>query len=397
MNNRESSINSLNECVTIEDLRYLAKKRIPRMVFDFIDGGSEDEVTLRDNMDSFRNIKMIPRVLRDVGSRDQTVSIFGEKVRTPIIFSPTGLPGIIHPEAEIMAASVAGELGTIFTVSSASTHSIEAIADRTTAPLWFQLYPWKDRKVIGNLIERASKNSYQALCVTVDVPVNGGRERDFYNGMMLPPKINLRNIIDVVTKPSWCIRHLTGSPVTLANLAGIDGAPGKSVSTLAAWAQQLLYPSFCWDDLKWIREMWHGPLIVKGILSADDALLAARCGANGIVVSNHGGRQLDGAASSIDVLPGIASAVGDKLEIMMDGGVRRGIDVIKAKALGAKACMIGRPYLYGMAAGGEQGIRKALNTLSNEIDRGLALTGHQRFDQIDFSILHRKCHTFAQL
>lgn len=366
---------TLRHAVTIDDLRELARKRLPKMVFDFIDGGAEDELTLNENNHAFSRMKFMPRVLVDVTKINQNVNVCDTDLSMPLGFAPTGLPGIVHPSAELAAVAAAGRIGTVFTLSSASSHSIEEVADAATSPLWFQLYPWRDRKVIGQLIDRAQSAGYKALCVTVDVPVNGGRERDLYNGMTLPPRIDFHNAIDVLSKPRWCLQQLTAPRVTLKNLIDIDGAPGKGVSTLGAWAQQLLYPACNWNDFAWIRKRWKGPLMVKGIMNYKDARLAIKHGADAVVVSNHGGRQLDGAPSTLEALPRIADEVGENADILIDSGIRRGSDIVKAIALGAKACLVGRPYLYGLGAGGEKGIDKAFHIFKAEIDRTLALLG----------------------
>lgn len=386
---------TLRQAVTIDDIRELARNRLPKMVFDFVDGGAEDERTLQDNRSAFSHMKFMPRVLVDVAKRNQSVKVCDTDLSLPVGFAPTGLPGIVHPQAELAAVAVANRVGTVFTLSSASTHSIEKVAEVSNGPLWFQLYPWRDRKVTGQLIERAKSAGYRALCVTVDVPVNGGRERDIYNGMTLPPRIDLHNAINVLSKPRWCLQQLIAPRITLTNLIGVEGAPGKSVSTLGAWAQQLLYPSCNWEDFDWIRKQWHGPLLVKGIINKEDARLAVKHGADGIVVSNHGGRQLDSVPSTLEVLPQIADAVGEQADILIDSGIRRGSDVLKAMALGAKACLVGRPYLYGLGAGGEQGIEKVFDILKVEIDRALALLGRSDIQNVDrHNILNTFNHAF---
>ena len=382
---RKPNCASLKYAVNIDDIRQVAQRRLPKMVFDFIDGGAEDEVTLRANRDVFGDIKLKPRVLTDVASRNLSVNVCGTEMKVPIGFAPTGLPGIVHPKAELLAVAAAGRIGTVFTVSSASTHSIEKIADVANSPLWFQLYLWRDRNVMGQLIDRAQSSGYSALCVTVDVPVNGGRERDVYNGMTLPPRISLRNALDVMSKPQWCAKQLTAPRITLSNLSNMDASPGKDVSTLAAWAQQLLYPACDWNDFRWIRQKWRGPLLVKGIMNAQDASMAVKYGADGVIVSNHGGRQLDGLPSTMEVLPSVVDAIKSKAEVMVDGGIRRGTDVIKAQALGASACMIGRPYLFGLAAGGERGIERVFEILTSEVDRGLAILGTPSIRNLDRS------------
>lgn len=349
------------------------------MVFDFIDGGAEDESTLRGNRDAFNRWWFVPKILNDVDRRSQRTDVLGVPRRSPIVLSPAGLVGLAWPSGEAAAASAAGAFGVPFAVSSMSSVSVEDVRAATPEPLWIQLYLWRDRAATESLVDRCADLGYETLCLTVDVPVTGQRERDLRNGMTIPPRIGLRNSLGVVSRPGWALR--TGAAgVTFANIE--QGASSRDTMRLGAYVNSQLNPTATWDDLRWLREKWSGKLVVKGVL---DPLAAAQLvdqGVDGVVVSNHGGRQLDGAIPAVNALPAVAEAVGGRADVILDGGVRRGADVVKAVALGATACMIGRPYVFGLAAGGPDGVTRVLELLEAEVDRVLALVGVADLDDV---------------
>jgi len=371
--------------INIEDLRRRARRRLPRAVFDFVDGGANDETTLRANRAAFRRLTFRPRVLVDVSSRDQSTTVLGERLSTPLILGPTGLAGLTWPRGEIAAARAAAKRGALFVLSTHSTCSIEEVAVAAHGPLWFQLYVGRDRQVTRSLVERARAAGYRALCLTVDVPVLGQRERDLRNGFTIPPRVTVGNVLDVLRHVGWLRGVLAGPRVTFRNFLDAEGVTSTSALALGAYIQQLHDPSVNWDDLAWFRSLWPGPLALKGIMNSEDARQALEHGVDAIVVSNHGGRQLDGLPAAIEVLPEIATAVGGRAEVIYDGGIRRGADVVKAIALGARACMIGRPFLYGLASGGQAGVERALEILEKDIDRTLALIGRPCLSDLDCS------------
>ena len=361
--------------INIDDLRRLAMRRLPRAVFDFADGGAEDERTLRANRQDFSKLVFRPRVLVDVSKRDQTTTILGQQVSSPLIVAPTGLAGMLWPRGEAVAARAAAARNVIFTLSTLGACSIEEVAEASSGPLWFQLYVMKDREVTRALVERARQAGYKALCLTVDLPVLGQRERDLRNGATIPPKITVRNVVDVLRRPGWLRRVWFGPDITFQNFVGSSTALTSEMGTLWQYVNSLNDPSVDWDDLAWFRSLWPGPLAIKGIMTAEDARRAVSEGIEAIVVSNHGGRQLDSLPSAIEVLTEIVDAVGDRAEVILDGGVRRGTDVAKALALGARAVFIGRPALWGLAAAGEEGARHVLEILRDEIRLALLLLG----------------------
>ncbi len=373
--------------VTVEDLRRLARRRLPRAVFDFVEGGAGDEVTLERNRAAFRRVTFRPRVLVDVSKREQGTTVLGEPVATPVLVAPTGMAGLCWPRGEAVAARAAQDAGTIYTLSTHASCSIEAVAAHAPGPLWFQLYVWQNRELTRSFVERARAAGYRALVLTVDVPVVSRRERDLRNGFTIPPRVTVRNALDVLRRPGWMRRVLLGPRLTLANLVGAPGAPRADIVTLGGVAQRQVDASVSWADLAWFRSLWSGPLVLKGVLSAEDARRAVAHGVDGLIVSNHGGRQLDGTPAALEVLPEVVAAVGGRAEVLMDGGVRRGADVVKALALGARAVLVGRPYLYGLAAGGAAGVRRVLELLKGEIDHALALVGVPRVGELDRSVV----------
>jgi len=368
--------------LTIDDLRRASRRRLPRAVFDFIDGGAEDEVTLRRNRRAFERFALVPRVLVDVHQVELETTVLGERVAAPLVLAPTGLCGMATSRGEIPAARAAVEAGITFTASCMSSVTLEEIAREAPGRHWFQLYVWRDRGITRDLVERAASAGYRVLVVTVDTPVLGRRERDVRNGATIPPRITPRNALDTLRRPRWLLTMARGPRVTFANVALPARPGGASPFALSPFVNSLFDSSLTWSDLDWLRGLWRGPLVVKGVMSPDDAVLAAEHGADGIVVSNHGGRQLDGAEGTLDALPAVVEAAGDRLEILLDGGVRRGADLAKALALGARACMVGRPYLYGLAVAGQDGVAHAIRILTSELVRTMALTGCARVDQL---------------
>jgi L-lactate dehydrogenase (cytochrome) len=377
---------SMRNVTSIEDLRLMAKRRVPRAFFEYADCGSYNEETLRANRDDLARIKLRQRVLVDVDKRELSSTMVGEPVAFPIALAPTGLTGMQHVDGEILACKAAHAAGVQFTLSTMSICSIEDVAAATDKPFWFQLYVMRDRGFVRSLIERAAAAKCSALMLTADLQVQGQRHRDIKNGMTVPPQLKLANVIDIATKPAWAIKVLMSKRKSFGNLEGhIPNMSG--IKSLAQWTSGQFDPTLSWKDLEWIRDQWPGKLIIKGILDLEDARLATKTGAQAIVVSNHGGRQLDGAPSSISMLPRIVDAVGSELEILFDGGVRSGQDVLRALALGAKGCLIGRAFLYGLGAGGEAGVTTAIEVIRKELDVSMALTGVSRVKDIDRRVL----------
>jgi len=376
----------------IEDLRVLARRRIPKALFEYVDGGSYDELTLRANRADLDAIRLRQRVMVDTSKRDLTATLLGEKVAMPVAIAPTGLTGLIHGDGEILAARAAEAAGLKFCLSTLSICTIEDVASAVKRPIWYQLYVFKDRGFARAMIDRASAIGCTTMFLTVDLPYRGQRHADIKNGLTVPPRLTLRNCWDIATKPNWAMSVLMGKRKSFGNLDSYLGSqPGYAPSVLktGSWATSNSDQSLNWRDLDWIRERWKGKLVLKGILDLEDAKNAAQEGVDGIVVSNHGGRQLDGASGSISVLPDIADAVGDRLEVLFDGGVRSGHDVFKALANGARGCLIGRAYLYGLAAMGEAGVAAALEVIRESFDNAMILTGTTAVNQITRDKLHR--------
>jgi len=370
----------------IEDLRKLAERRVPRMFYDYADSGSWTETTYRANESDLAKIKFRQRVALDVSSRSTAMTMLGQKVPMPVALAPTGLTGMQHADGEILAARAAAEFGVPFTLSTMSICSIEDVAENSPAPFWFQLYVMRDRDFIRRLIERARAANCSALMVTLDLQLMGQRHKDVRNGLSAPPKPPLRNILNLMQKPAWCLGMLGTKRRQFGNIVGhVKGV--KDMSSLSDWTVSQFDPSLSWDDVAAIRKQWGGKMIIKGILDVEDAKAAVKVGADAIVVSNHGGRQLDGAMSSIEALPAIVDAVGDKTEIWMDSGIRSGQDVLRAIALGARGTLIGRAFLYGLGAGGQAGVRQALDIIHKELDLTLGLCGQSDLAKVDSSIL----------
>jgi len=376
----------LRTMTCIEDLRQVARRKVPRAFFDYAEAGSYSQQTLRSNREDLDRIKLRQRILVDVSQRDLTTTILGEPARLPLALAPIGLCGMQRGDGEILACRAAHAAGIPFTLSTMSICSIEDVAQAVDKPFWFQLYVMKDRGFIRSLIERAAAAKCSALVLTVDLQVLGQRHCDLRNGMTVPPELKLANLIDMASKPGWALSILQGKRKTFGNLAGhVRGM--ENVASLAQWTNSQFDPALNWKDVEWVRGLWPGKLILKGILDIEDAKVAAQSGASALVVSNHGGRQLDGAPSSISALPRIADAVGSQIEVIFDGGIRSGQDVLRALALGARSCLIGRSFVYGLGAYGQEGVAKAIEILGKELDVSMALTGMRNVRQLNRSVI----------
>ena len=369
----------------VEDLRQLAAKRVPRMFYDYADTGSWTQSTYRANESDFQRLKFRQRVAVNIERRSLTTKMIDD-VAMPVALAPTGLTGMQHADGEILAARAAEKFGVPFALSTMSICSIEDVAANTTKPFWFQLYVMRDRDFVERLIDRAKAARCSALMLTLDLQIIGQRHKDLKNGLSAPPKLTLATFVDLMTKPRWCLGMLGTRRRTFGNIVGHAKGVGD-MSSLATWTHEQFDPRLNWGDVEWIKKRWGGKLILKGILDAEDARLAADSGADALIVSNHGGRQLDGAPSSIRALPAIADAVGSRIEVWMDGGVRTGQDVLKAIALGAKGTLIGRAFLYGLGAMGEAGVTRCLEIIRNELDLTMAFCGHTDIRRVDRRIL----------
>jgi L-lactate dehydrogenase (cytochrome) len=372
---------------TIEELRVLAQKRVPRMFYDYADSGSWTESTYRANESDFQKIKLRQRVAVNMEGRSTATTMIGQQVAMPVAIAPTGLTGMQHADGEILAARAAKKFGIPFTLSTMSICSIEDVSKGTDGhPFWFQLYVMRDRDFIERLIERARAANCSALVITLDLQILGQRHKDLKNGLSAPPKLTIPNILNIATKPRWALGMLGTSRREFGNIVGhVKGV--ENMSSLSAWTAQQFDPRLNWGDVEWIKKRWGGKIILKGIQDVEDARLAVDSGADAMIVSNHGGRQLDGAQSSIEALPAIVDAVGKPIEVHMDGGIRSGQDVLKARALGARGTYIGRAFLYGLGAMGQPGVEKALQIIHNELDLTMAFCGRTQMDTVDKSIL----------
>ena len=372
---------------TIEELRVLAQKRVPRMFYDYADSGSWTESTYRANESDFQKIKLRQRVAVNMENRSTTSTMIGQQVAMPVAIAPTGLTGMQHADGEILAARAAKKFGIPFTLSTMSICSIEDVAKGTDGhPFWFQLYVMRDRDFIERLIERARAANCSALVITLDLQILGQRHKDLKNGLSAPPKLTIANMINIASKPRWALGMLGTSRREFGNIVGhVKGV--ENMGSLSAWTAQQFDPRLNWGDVEWIKKRWGGKIILKGIQDVEDARLAVESGADAMIVSNHGGRQLDGAQSSIEALPAIVDAVGKQIEVHMDGGIRSGQDVLKARALGAQGTYIGRAFLYGLGAMGQPGVEKALQIIHNELNLTMAFCGRTQMDTVDKSIL----------
>ena len=378
--------NKLSKITCIEDLRKVAKRKVPKMFYDYADTGSWTESTYHANSNDFQEIKLRQRVLTDMTGRTLETTMAGQTVKMPVALAPTGLTGMQHADGEILAARAAEKFGVPFTLSTMSICSIEDVAENTSAPFWFQLYVMRDREFMRDLIRRAQEAKCSALVVTADLQVLGQRHKDIKNGLSTPPKPTLRNWMNLATKPEWCLAMLNTQRRTFRNIVGHTKGVADMTS-LSSWTSEQFDPRLSWKDIEEIKNLWGGKLIIKGILDAEDAEMAVKSGADAIIVSNHGGRQLDGAPSTIHALPNIISAVGNNIEVWLDSGIRSGQDVLKAIAMGAKGTLIGRAFLYGLGAYGEDGVTRALEIIYNEMDISMAFTGHTDIKTVNKDIL----------
>lgn len=364
----------LGSAPTVADVRRLARQRLPQLAFDFIDGGAGSEITLRANLADLARVSLSPRSLVDLTEVDCSIELFGERMPLPLVMAPCGLMRIGGGDGELGAVRAAGKAGVTYTISTASSWSIEEVAEHATGPLWFQLYLWRSRDVVGRLVDRARDAGCRALVITLDVPVNGKRPRDHRNGMSIPPRITPRNAVQVARRPAWFLHLLRGPAIGFRNLQGI--AEGSSAMSHQEYVnRELVNPRASWADVQWLRREWDGPLILKGVMSVEDALAAKNAGADAVIVSNHGGRQLDSLPSSVSVLPRVRDAVGDSMEVLVDGGIRSGTDAVKVRAMGASAVGIGRPWAWGVGAGGEKGVARVLELFHQEVNETLSLLG----------------------
>jgi L-lactate dehydrogenase (cytochrome) len=366
----------LNKVASVEDLRRIARRRLPRGVFDYIDGGAEDERTLANNSAAYGRIEFRPRVLREVGDVDPSTTLLGRPLPYPLVLAPTGYTRVADPQGELAVARAAERAGLPYSLSTMATRSIEDVAAVSNGPKWFQVYTFRDRGLVKELIGRAADAGYEAIMPTVDLAVLGQRDRDVRRGFTMPPKLGLGTLVDGALHPGWTWAFARSEPIVFANVARRGVGDGSSTAvSMAAYASMKFDPNLSWRDIEWMRSIWHGSMIIKGIQCVEDAVLAAEHGVEAIALSNHGGRQLDSAPTPVDLIAPVLDAVGDRLEIICDGGVRRGSDIVKAVALGARACMAGRAYLYALGAAGELGVDRVLDMLKSDVRRTMALVG----------------------
>jgi L-lactate dehydrogenase (cytochrome) len=365
----------LSRAASVDDLRAVARRRMPRGAFDYIDGAAEDERTMAENSAAFARLTFRPRVLRDVSKVDTSTTVLGQRVPFPLLLAPTGFTRIADPPGELAVARAADRAGLPYTLSTMATRSIEEVAAVSDGRKWFQVYMLRDRGVVKEMIQRAARAGYEALMLTVDTARLGRRERDVRRGFTLPPKIGLGTLLDGALHPGWTWRFARAEPIRFANMVGTGVSDGTDAVSLAAQVDAQFDASLSWDDVTWMRSVWDGPIVVKGIQTVEDAVLAADAGVEAIALSNHGGRQLDSAPSPISLVAPVVDVVGDRTEVICDGGVRRGSDIVKAVALGARACMAGRAYLYALGAAGERGVDHVLRLLADDVHRTMALVG----------------------
>ncbi len=381
---------TLSRCNNIDDLRTLAKRRLPRSMFHYIDGGADDEVTLRRNTDAFDDYELQPRFLRPVNEIDTSVTVLGRNLDVPFLIAPTGMSRLFHHHKENAVARAAAQFGTFYTLSTLGTASLEEIAEEIGGPKMFQIYILKDRELTLEFVDRCKAANYDALCLTVDVPLAGNRERDKVTGMTMPPKFTLKSLLSFVTHPYWSFNYLLHPDFRLANVVHRVDALGKGAMGLIEYVNSQFDRTVTWDAAALIVEQWGGPFVIKGILTAEDAVQAREIGATAIMISNHGGRQMDCVPAPIDSLRPIREAVGGEIELIVDGGIRRGTHILKAMALGADAVSIGKAYLYGLAAGGQKGVELALQILKDELDRDMALMGCRKINELTREFVQRR-------
>ena len=380
----------LRSAASVEDLRRIAKRRLPHGVFDYIDGGAEDERSLAHNVAAYAGYEFQPRILRDVSSLDTSTTLFGRSLAMPIVLAPTGFTRIAHSQGELAVARAAQRAGVAWSLSTMGTRSIEEVAAVSDGDKWFQVYAWRDRSLVEELVRRAEVAGYTALWLTVDTAVLGRRERDVRRGMTLPPKVGLSTLVDGAIHPSWTLDFLRNEPITFANVVGLSDEDGSTAVTLSEHMHRQFDPALSWADVDWLRSIWDGPIVLKGIQTVQDAKQAVAAGVDGLGLSNHGGRQLDDAPAPIDLVEPVRDAVGDAATIICDGGVRRGSDIVKAIALGADAVSLGRPYLYALGAAGERGVDHLLDFFRDGLERTMALTGCRTLGDIDRSLVRRR-------
>jgi len=387
---RDPALRRLARCANVADLRSAARRRLPRGVFDYIDGGAEDEHSARRNVAAFQALGFRPRVLREVGETDCSTTLLGKALPMPLVLSPTGFGRIANAQGELAVARSAARAGLPYCLSTLGTRSIEEVAAVSSGPRWFQVYAWRDRGLVREMVERSAAAGYEALMLTVDTAVLGRRERDVRNGFTLPPKLGLETLLDGILHPGWTLDFLRGEPIVFSNVAGREVGDGSTAVELSDYMNTQFDPNLGWRDVEWLRGIWDGPLVLKGIQSVEDARLAADAGVEAIALSNHGGRQLDGAPPPVELVGPVCDAVGERLEVLCDGGLRRGGDVLKALALGARACMIGRPYLYALAVGGEAGVDWLFEWFREAIARDLALLGCSKLSELSPDLLESR-------
>ena len=382
---------SIKNCYNFEDFRNLAKKKLPSPIFHYIDGGADDEITLKRNTDSFNNCDLIPNVLANVGKPDLSTTIFGKKINLPVFLSPTAMQRLYHHEGDKASARAAEKFGTFYSMSSMANTTIEEISNISSGPKLFQLYVHKDKSITDDLIERSKRSGFDGMCLTVDTLVAGNRERDHRTGFTTPPKLTLQSLMSFALHPKWVFDYLTHKKFELANVAKKTDKGTNITTSVIQYVNEQYDPSMNWKDAEYIAKKWDGPFALKGVMSVEDAKRAIDIGCTAIMISNHGGRQLDGSRAPFDQLKAISDAVGDKLEIILDGGVRRGTHVLKALAAGAKACSFGRMFLFGLSAGGQEGVEKVLQNLQDEISRNMILMGCKNLSELDSSkLIYRK-------
>ena len=375
-------VRRLSRCASVDDLRRVARRRLPRGVFGYIEGAAEDERSVARNRKAFTQLGFRPRVLRNVGTTDPASTLLGKPVAMPLVLAPTGFGRIAHPEGELAVARAAERAGVPYSLSTLSTRSIEEVAQASSGTRWFQVYMWRDRGLVKEMVDRAAAAGYEALILTVDTPVLGRRERDVRSGFTLPPKLGLDTLLDGVLHPGWTLDFVRSEPIVFSNVVGRSVGDGTRPVELAEYINTQFDPTLGWGDVEWLKSIWDGPIVLKGIQSVEDAVLAADAGVAAVALSNHGGRQLDDAPAPLELVAPVVDRVGDRVEVICDGGVRRGSDVIKAVSLGARACMIGRPYLYALAAGGERGVGLVLRWFDEGIRRNLALVGCPQIEDL---------------
>jgi len=382
---------NLKNCHNFQDLRKLAKKNLPSPIFHYIDGGADDEVTLKRNTDSFDNCDLIPNVLANVGKPDLSTTIFGKKINLPVFLSPTAMQRLYHHEGDKASARAAEKFGTFYSMSSMANTTIEEISNISSGPKLFQLYVHKDKSITDDLIERSKRSGFDGMCLTVDTLVAGNRERDHRTGFTTPPKLTFQSLMSFALHPKWVFDYLTHEKFELANVSKKTDKGTNITTSVIQYVNEQYDPSMNWKDAEYIVKKWDGPFALKGVMSVEDAKRAIDIGCTAIMISNHGGRQLDGSRSPFDQLKAISDAVGDKLEIILDGGVRRGTHVLKALSAGAKACSFGRMFLFGLSAGGQEGVEKVLQNLHDEINRNMILMGCKNLSELNSSkLIYRK-------